>query len=343
MTDEEPVTLAVVARVAGVSSATASRALNNRNGVKPDVRDRVKLVADSLAYRPNRAARNLAKGRSSVVGFVISSDELRVDPYGASLVHAVARAAESMDHSLMLLLASNEPGDHVTHSLRDGLIDGLLVSAVAIGKPWVERLFDSAIPAVLIGSHPNRVDVPQVDIESRNASRVLVEHLFAQGCERIAIITGPLDRVDASSRLAGYRDAHEQRGLVVDESLVLLGDFSHLSGQTAAEKLVHMSADGLFACNDEMALGAISVLARAGRRVPDDIAVAGFDGTHAAERVGISLTTARQPFGALGDAVFAQLLAILDGESPSHLRLISPEITIGDSSLKRLVGPAVAQ
>lgn len=333
---ESAVTLADVARVAGVSRATASRALNGRDGVRPDVRDRTRLVAESLGYRPNRAARNLAKGRSSVIGVVITSAELQVDPYGAALLHAVARAAEDVDHSMMLLLASSKPGTQVSHNMRDGLIDGLIVSGVACGLPWVQGLLESSLDAVMVGQHPSGLAVPTLDTENRESSARAVTHLFEQGCQRVATITGPLERVDASQRLAGYRDAHEQANIPVDESLVIPGDFTIRSGQQAAtDFLLDLSPDGLFASNDGMAIGAMSVLERAGRSIPSDIAVVGFDGISAAERVGVSLTTLQQPFAELGEAAVAELLALMDGRETADLLLLPPELIVGESSLRR--------
>ena len=131
----EKVTLDDVARVSGVSRSAASRALNDRPGVRSDVRERVHRIADDLGFRPNRAARNLASGRSSVIGLIIPSTDLRVDPYGAAMTHAVGRAAAHQDLGLMLHLAAEEPGQTVHHILRDGLIDGLLISTVAVGSP----------------------------------------------------------------------------------------------------------------------------------------------------------------------------------------------------------------
>ncbi len=120
----------------------------------------------------------------------------------------------------MLVLDSGEPGRTVRHILRDGLIDGVLVSAVAAGEAWVEELLTADLPTVLIGSHPTRRDVDVVDVENLESSARLVEHLFEQGCTRIGTVTGPLERVDAATRLAGFRLAHERRGVPVDERLV---------------------------------------------------------------------------------------------------------------------------
>jgi LacI family transcriptional regulator len=327
-----PVTLDDVARVSGVSQAAASRALNGRKGVRPDVRERVERVAQSLGYRPNRAARNLASGRSAVIGLVIPSVDLRLDPYGAAVTHAVARAATELDQGLMLVLDTGEPGRSVQHILRDGLIDGVLVSAVAAGEAWVEQLLSADLAAVLIGSHPTRTDVDVVDVENLQSTARIVEHLIDEGCRRIATITGPLERVDATHRLNGFRLAHERRGLAVDEELIAHGDFSRASGAKAAEGLVALRPDGLFAANDEMALGAMRVFQSAGLRVPEDVALAGFDGTSADELVVPSLTTAHQPFAEMARAAVGELLARIDGDPPTGLRLIEPHVTIGGSS-----------
>ena len=192
---------------------------------------------------------------------------------------------------------------------------------------------------MLIGSHPTRTDVDVVDVENLESSARVVEHLIEQGCRRVATITGPLDRVDATLRLDGYRLAHERHGLPVDEDLVVHGEFSRASGAAAAEALVARNAvpDGLFAANDEMALGAMRVLQAAGLRIPADVAVAGFDGTSVPDEVEPSLTTVGQPFAEMARAAVGELLARIDGAAPTGLRLLEPDLAIGGSS-QRLEG-----
>lgn len=338
--DGTAVTLDDVARLGGVSRATASRALNHRAGVRPDVRERLTRLADSLGYRPNRAARNLATGRSSVLGLVIPSDDLRVDPYGTSMVHAVARAATEADQGLMLVLDSGEPGRTVRHIIRDGLIDGVVVSAVAAGEAWVEELLNADLPTVLIGNHPTRLDVDVVDVENEHSSERIVTHLFEQGCTRLATVTGPLDRVDAQLRLAGFHRAHAARHDVVDEELVVVGDFGRFSGIAAGRQLAALAParrpDGVFAANDEMALGVLRALTDAGIDVPGDVAVAGFDGTAAdLDAVEMTVTSMRQPFAEIATAAVAEMLARIDGSSPKGRLLIAPELFVGQSSNRR--------
>jgi LacI family transcriptional regulator len=340
----EQVTLVDVARLSGVSLAAASRALNGRPGVRDDVRRRVSEASGLLGFRPNRAARNLASGRSQVIGLVIPSEELRVDPYGASMTHAVGRAATGRDHGLMLHLAADEPGDTVHHILRDGLIDGLLISTVAMGHRWVEELVDASLPTILIGSHPSRDDVASVDVENVESAVAAVTHLFDQGCSRVATITGRLERADARLRVQGYRLAHQRAGREVDESLIIQGDFGRKSGSVAAHQVIALGADGVFAANDEMALGAIWTFAGAGVKVPDDVAIIGFDGTAAEELMNPTLSTMCQPFDEIAGIAVDELLAqIADRSSPSRPIQLPPELFIGGSSLRaRPDGPTTS-
>jgi LacI family transcriptional regulator len=328
---QDKVTLDDVARLSGVSRSAASRALNNRPGVRSDVRERVNRIADHLGFRPNRAAKNLASGMSSVIGFVIPSDDLRVDPYGAAMTHAVGRAAAERDLGMMLHLAADEPGQTVHHILRDGLIDGLVISSVAVGG-WVDELFDSALPTVLLGTHPVRDDVLHVDVENVESSAVAVTHLIEEGCQRIGCIAGPLDRADARARLDGYRLAHERAGRAVDEHLIAKGDFGRLSGTHAGEELFAKGVDGIFASNDEMAVGAIWTGTKAGIRFPDDVAIVGFDGTAIDEFIEPTVSSVAQPFDRLARAAVDLLSALVRGETGLESVSIVPELVKGGSS-----------
>jgi len=331
----QQVTLEDVAQLSGVSLATASRALNGRPGVRDDVRVRVSEASNRLGFRPNRAARHLASGRSQVIGLVIPSAELRVDPYGASMTHAVGRAAARRDHGLMLHLAVDEPGDTVHHILRDGLIDGLLISTVAFGHSWVEELLDARLPTVLIGRHPTRDGVGGVDVENVESSAAAVTHLFEQGCRRVATITGRLERADARLRVEGFRLAHRRAGREVDESLILHGDFSRESGSVVAQQVIELGADGVFAANDEMAQGAMWTFTRAGLRVPDDMAVVGFDGTAFGEFMNPTLSTVSQPFDDIATTAVDELLAGIAGRArTTQPILLQPRLVIGGSSLR---------
>lgn len=326
------VTLDDVALKSGVSRATASRALNGRDGVRVDVRERVTLVAKALGYRPNRAAKNLAGGRTSVIGLILGTDELRSDVYGASLVQAVAKAADAADEGLMVLMDSKRPSDSVANLLRDGLVEGVIVSAVAIGERWIEQLLDAKLPTVLVGAHPRRQDVVVVDVENLESSAAIVGHMLDSGCERVGIISGPLGRVDAQLRLKGYHAAHQRRGLVPAENLQFEGDFSRLSGFEIADSVIDASVDAVFAANDEMALGFVRRLTQRGMNTPADVCVAGFDGTSTTE-IGVpKLSTVEQPFDQLAAAAVGSLVALINGDDVLKEQLIVPKISYGETT-----------
>ncbi|MEL6892254.1 MAG: LacI family DNA-binding transcriptional regulator, partial [Actinomycetota bacterium] len=309
----EPVTLDDVARVSGVSRAAASRALNGRDGVRDDVRTRVRHVADSLGYRPNRAARTLASGRASVVGLIMPSEELRVDPYGASLLQAVANAADRHDEGLMLHLAASEPRRAVSAMLRDGLIDGVVVSAIALGSGWVDELLDARMPTVLLGGHVERADVHTVEVENVESTAALVAHLVDCGCRRIANIRGRTSRVDARQRFEGFRLGLERAGLELDPDLVVDGDYVRADARDVTTGLLSLRPDAIVAANDESAIGALAAIRAAGLRVPDDVAVVGFDGTAAIEGLDLELTTVQQPFEEMSDLAVRSIVQLVSG------------------------------
>lgn len=327
------VSLDDVAKTSGVSRATASRALNGRAGVRPEVRERVELVAKALGYRPNRAAKNLAGGRTSVIGFVLGVDELRTDLYAASLVQSMAMAADHHDEGLMLIMDSKQPSDAVGNLLRDGLVEGVIVSAVAIGERWVEELLDARLPTVLVGSHPRRSDVHVVDVENLESSASIVGHMLDSGARRVGIITGPLDRVDAQRRLEGYLLAHERRGLAVDSALQFEGDFNLSSGFELVDPMLRGGPDAVFASNDAMALGFLRGLTERGLKTPQDMSLAGFDGTFDAEAGIPGLTTVEQPFDELALAAVGTLVSLITGGSASREQLIEPTIAYRDTTI----------
>ena len=314
------VTLDEVARTSGVSRATASRALNGRERVNPDVRVRVQMVADSLGYRPNTAARSLASGRSGVLGMVLPTGHLISQPYEAHLLEAIAEAASTSGQGVMLWLAANEPGPALRRVFRAGLVDGIVVSGMAIGSPWVEDLFDGPHPCVLVGRHPSRDDIPRVELANRQGAARAVEHLVAGGGERIAIVLGPPDRVDGRDRYAGYKDALEANGLTVDKRLVEVGEFNMESGYDAMRRLLAHRPDSVFACNDPMAAGVVRAVREAGLRIPDDVAVMGFDDLPIASITDPPLSTVGQDLDAIGTAAVALLLELVGGDAAGVAR-----------------------
>ena len=309
-----PVTLDDVARMSGVSRATASRALNGQARVSADVRTRVQMIADQLGYRPNTAARSLASGRAGVLGLVLPGGHLISAPYEAHLLEAVADAATASGHGLMLWMAATEPNQTLRDGFRSGAVDGVIVSGVALGAPWVDDLLDGPHPCVLVGRHPTRVDIPHIEVTNEASASAAVDHLIAGGARRVAIILGPADRIDGRDRQVGYERALYRNGIEVDTRLVEHGDFSIDSGYDAMRRLLAHRPDAVFACNDMMAAGALQAIAEAGLAVPDDIAVMGFDDLPIASRTNPPLSTVGQDVATIGSTAIDLLIKLVAGE-----------------------------
>lgn len=325
------VTLSDVAEGAGVSLAAASRALNGKDGVRPEVRKHIQQIAHELNYRPNRAAQYLAGGRTRVIGLLLKTECLHGDVYAASLLEGFVNNAVDVDQSIILIGDSQAPNVSVRKLVRDGIIDGVVISAVMAGDRWVEELLDADFPVVLVGLHPKRADVCVIDVENTHSSAAVVGHMLDSGCERIAMIAGREGRVDVQLRLVGYQIAHNKRGQQAPSNIVFQGDLSRRSGYELAETILAAGVDGVFCANDEMAVGLHIALSERGVRVPEDISLAGFDRTAALQFGAPDLTSVTQPFGQLARTAMASLDAIIDGQRPPSAT-ITPEIHWGNTT-----------
>lgn len=290
-------TLEQVARYAGVSRATVSRVVNGSTTVDPALREIVSKAVEDLDYVPNAAARSLMTRRTDTIALVAEESDDRVfgDPFFAQIVRGVSHELAATGIRLTLSMTQNDRDvAALARYLSSGHTDGVLLISEHGGLGLAERLEAADIP-VVIGGRPldPRVRAAYVDNDNVGAARVAAQHLRAQGCTRIATIAGPQDMGAGVDRLDGFR-----RGLgkTFRKGLVELGDFTTRSGEEAAQRLLAKGADfdGLFVASDLMALGAISVLRRAGRRVPEDLKVVGFDDIDLARLAEPALTTLRQ-------------------------------------------------
>lgn len=328
------VTLEDVAAMSGVSVSAASRALNGRDGVRDEVRERVRTVAAGLGYRPNRAAKNLAGGRTALIALLLGPTDLAKDPYAGSLLHAISTAADAAGEGLILINDSPNPRIAVQDLQRDGLVEGVIISIVALGERWVEDLLGANIPTVLVGAHPRRSDVHVVDVENTESSAAIVGHLFDQGLTRIATMTGPLHRVDAQDRLAGYHVAHVRRGRKVDESLVFESDFTRDGAYLLADRVLATEPEAVFCGNDQMAVALHRRATELGISIPDDLALCGFDGNR--EFFLPDLTTVCQPYSELAATAVRTLTDLIHGTQPRMLQLIEPKIFWGSTTPETL-------
>lgn len=308
-------TLEDVARLAGVSRATASRAINGGDRVSPQSLVAVEQAVTALGYTPNRAARSLVTRRTDSIALVVPEQGGRIvsDPFFARSLEGFSSALEETDYQLVLLTA-RKPGDseRMLRYLRNGHVDGALVLSHHQGDALTSGLSMSSLPCVF-GGRPLR-DTHQlnyVDVDNRGGAKLAVEHLVARGRRRIATIAGPSDMAAGIDRLEGWREAMLEAGLADD--LVVESDFTVVGGDAAAERLLseHPDIDAIFAASDPMALGALRAMTAAGRQVPDDVALVGFDNTDDSLASHPGLSTIDHPVTQMAEAMAEILLHIL--------------------------------
>jgi DNA-binding LacI/PurR family transcriptional regulator len=327
-------TLEQVAATARVSRSTVSRVVNGEPYVSEAVRDRVNQANERLGYLPNPAARTLVTQRSGSVALVFPEPDTRVftDPFFAGIVRGVSQRLAGAAMQLVLVMLQSE-ADHtrLERYVTAGHVDGVLLVSLHSGDPLPRALASRGIPAVLNGRpHDGEHDLPYVDVDSRQGAITATRHLAAQGRATIATIAGPQDMCAGIDRLAGYRSALGRR---YRRSLVAVGDFTRASGARAMTSLLDGAPDldAVFVASDLMAEGALSALRRSGRRVPDDVAVVGFDDSDAAPYIDPPLTTIHQPVPRIGQEMVRLLLAAMNGE-PASSTVLPVELVVRDSA-----------
>lgn len=320
-------TLEEIARLANVSRSTVSRVVNGDPNVREKTRQQVQRVIQEAGFHPNRAARSLAGGRTHVLGLVIPRGVSRffTDPYFSILIQGVTSACNARDYSVMLWLAEPEHERRtINQVMYNGLIDGVIVTAMMMNDAIVQALVESPLPFILIGRYPETSKISYVDTDNLSGAYQMVAYLLRLGRQRIATITGPQNTYVGIDRLEGYQRALRERGLVMQPELVVDGDFTEDGGYQAASTLLAQKPDAIFAASDTMALGAMRAVRDAGRRIPEDIAVVGFDDLPFAARSDPPLTTVRQPIHRLGAMAVDTLLEQMDHPDAAPRRVVLP-------------------
>jgi DNA-binding LacI/PurR family transcriptional regulator len=294
-------TLEEVARVAGVSRATVSRVVNGN----PEVGRGVERAVERLGYVPNPAARSLVTRRSQSIGLVIGEPAGRLfeDPFFPRLLRGIGAALSSRDLQLVLLMPQSSSEEARTERyLTAGHVDGALFVSLHGNDPLPQSISSRGVPVVVGGRPPRGSQVSYVDVDNVQGARSAVEHLIETGRTRIGTIAGPQDMPAGQDRLAGYQDALDNAGIGRDAKLISDGDFTHQGGAEAARRILgaRPNLDAIFAASDLMAAGAVQVLRAAGRRIPEDVAVVGFDDSPSAETPDPPLTSVRQPIEEMG-------------------------------------------
>lgn len=319
-------TMKDIARTLKIAESTVSRALNNQPSVKVETREAVVRMARALNYRPNAVARGLAIRKTNVVGLVISDI---ANPFFSEVVKGVEGVALKHGYSVILGSTSSDPKRELQYLdvLIQRQVDGIIYMSGRLPAECVESLRNSGRPVVAIARDGARHGIPSVRINNREEARKVTNYLISLGHVRIGFISGPVnDQESGLSRYDGYRQALEENAIVLAAELVQEGDFTLDTGYRSMQKLLslseHIRPTAVFAANDLMAVGAIKAISAAHLRVPQDVAVVGFDNTVVASISEPPLTTMAQPLSQIGREAMMMLKKLIDGEKPSEIEIM---------------------
>ncbi|KDN72924.1 LacI family transcriptional regulator [Streptomyces olindensis] len=314
-------TLEEVAARAGVGRGTVSRVINGSPRVSDATRAAVEAAVAELGYVPNTAARALAANRTDAIALVVPEPETRffAEPYFSDMLKGVGAALGDTEMQLLLIFAgSDRERRRLAQYLAAHRVDGVLLVSVHADDPLPDLLAQLEIPAVISGPRSSAETLPSVDSDNYGGARQAVEHLLSRGRRRIAHITGRLDVYGAQRRIDGYREALIDAGLGADEALIEPGDFTEEGGHRAMAALLERDPglDAVFAASDVTAAGARQALREAGRRIPDDVALVGYDDSAIARHMEPPLTSVRQPIEEMGRRMIDLLLTEVADRRP---------------------------
>jgi DNA-binding LacI/PurR family transcriptional regulator len=323
-----------VAAAAGVSRGTVSRVLNGLDNVSLASELAVRRAVSETGYVVNRAARSLKTSRTGSIVMVLSEPQERLfeDPNFSVLLRVATNQLAERDMSLVLMIAGDDGGrDRVVRYLRGGHADGALLISAHAGDPLLEEIERAGVPAVACGAVLGRESViPYAAADDRGGASQATRYLVEQGRRKIGMITGPLDTPGGSLRMEGFTSV---LGRKVTKRMVVHGDYTQAGGERAMRELLlnFPNLDAVFVASDLMAAGALQVLHAAGRSVPGDVAVAGFDDSAIATATNPMLTTIRQPLAAIAEETVRLLIALLD-EQEVESAVLPTELIIRDST-----------
>lgn len=322
-----------VARTAGVSTATVSRALNGTGQIAPATRASIAAAVEQLGYRPNTIARSLVTNSTRTIAFLLPDI---TNPFYAALASGIQRLALQREHTMLLCTTDGDPEQEEMYLnlLRSKQVDGALVDGLVLPSDRIAHFVADGFPIVCLDRDIDSTAVPLVQVDNRRGARLAVEHLLELGHTRIAHVTGAKTRI-AEERLGGYRRALLDAGVEPDPALVAEGDFTERGGAAAARALLGSKAvfTAVFAANDLSAVGVLNALAAAGRRVPADVSVVGFDDLPLSGFTAPPLTTVHQPAEEIARRATELLLDLIAGRDVRREQVFfEPRLTVRDST-----------
>jgi DNA-binding LacI/PurR family transcriptional regulator len=307
-----------------VSTATVSRALNDKPGVSDELRQRINELAAKLDFTPNIVARNLVGGRTGAVAFILHRQAFPVssDPFYFLIMRGVERELDKAGYHVVLSTVGNKPDGDNLRVVRERRVDGLILAGPDIDPSLVMSLTHLGLPAVLVDNAMEHIPMDCVLCDDREGARMAVEHLLSHGYKQIIFVGGPTSWLSTREREKGYADAMQAAGLpihVMHESATTLD-----AGLAASRKLFARKdrPAAVYAVNDAMAMGVIRAAGEAGLKVPGDLAVAGFDDVSIAASTDPPLTTVRVDKEIMGELAARRLLELVENKQQPYCKVI---------------------
>jgi LacI family transcriptional regulator len=323
-----------VARLAGVSTATVSRALNGTAQIAPATRTAIDQAVEQLGYRPNTIARSLVTRSTQTIAFLLPDI---TNPFYASLVSGIQQITLERDHTMLLCTTEGDPEreEQYLNLLRSKQVDGALVDGLVLPPDRIARFVEDGFPIVCLDRDIDSPSVPLVQVDNRLGARMATEHLLSLGHVRIAHVAGAEGLRISEQRVAGYRDGLAQAGVAWDPRLVVAGSFTEGGGYDAMRTLLESGAEptAVFAANDLSAIGAINAILESGWRVPMDVSVVGFDDLRLSAFTSPPLTTIHQPGEEIARRATEILVDLIRGRTVHQLQyLIEPRLVVRSST-----------
>ncbi len=325
-------TIADVASKAGVSIATVSRVLNGTAPVDKSTAERVRTAIAALNYVPHAAARTLASHRTDTIGLLLPEIS---GAFFQPLLRGVEAGASEAGYDLLIHATQSQPKNVPHRPLGEHNTDGLLVFTESLDEKELSRLHGIGFPVVLLHqAPPDSLEIPVVTIENKSGAQNIVEHLIKiHGCRRIVFLQGPSGHEDSTWRERGYRKALNAHRIRFDPMLIRRGNFDRNQAYSSIGQLIadRVGFDAVFSGDDESAVGVLLALREAGRKVPEEVAVAGFDDSVFAGTLSPPLTTVRAPTELVGRQSVRQLVRIIQGKEVEPRMVLPTELTIRQS------------
>ncbi|MGO2745428.1 LacI family DNA-binding transcriptional regulator [Microbacterium sp.] len=308
-----------VARAAGVSVATVSKAINGRYGVSPETMATVMGVVTELGYESSLVATSMRRRSTNVIGVLVAEFE----PFALQLLRGASTALENTDYDVLAYAGTVSAGEHLGWERRSlSRLGGTLIDGAILVTPTTTRT-QTSVPIVAVDPHVGADDPATVSVANDEGARAATEHLISLGHRRIAHLRGRTDLESAQERERGYREALDAAGIPFDPALVADGGYRAADSTAAANAILDLpdTPTAVFAANDLSAIEMMRIAAARGLRVPDDISVVGFDDILDAASHAPQLTTVRQPLPEMGTAAVTMLLDVLQGHEPEPIRM----------------------